>query len=126
MASSSRTAGMTASLAVLETLNIARKMSDDMDRNAFKPHKILPTVAGIVEYKTCELEGFVPSSFEIATGLYEIGAFFDKMTGSGSATMDHIVKHNSDGQPVAKTATDVHAHAVVIMKAMKDATFSGK
>ena len=39
--------------------------------------------------------------------------------------MDHVVKHNSDGPPVAKTATDVHAHAVVIMKAKKDTTFSG-
>ena len=92
MASSSRTAGMTASLAVLETLNMASQMSNDMDRNAFKPRKILPTVAGNFEYKTCELEGFVPSSTELATGLCETGAFFDKMTGSGSANMDHMVK----------------------------------
>ena len=68
MASSSRTAGMTASLAVLETLNMASKMSDDMDRNAFKPRKILPTVAGIFEYKTCELEGFVPHQLSLQPG----------------------------------------------------------
>jgi hypothetical protein len=111
-------------LDVLETLNMASQMSNDMDRNAFKPRKILPTVAGTVEYRTCELEGWVPTSTELATGLYEIGSFFDKLT-SGSANLDHIVRSNSDGQPVAKTATDVHAHAIVIMKAMKDTTFSG-
>ena len=125
MAFTPRTAGMTASLAVLETLNMASKMSDDADRNAYKPRKILPTVAGTVEYRSCELEGWFPTSTEIATGLYEVGAYYDKLTTSGSSNMDHIVMRNSDGLPVARTATDVHAHAIIIMKAMKDTTFSG-
>ena len=121
MASSSRTA----SLAVLETLNIARKIQDEMDRNAYKPRKMLTPAAGIVEYKTCGPEGFIPSPSELASGLYEIGAFADTLTSSGSAFMDYLVKHNDDGHPVAKTATDVHAQACIIMKAMKDTKFSG-
>ena len=121
MASSSRTA----SLAVLETLNIARKSLDEMDRNAYKPRKMLTPAAGIVEYKTCGLEGFVPSSNQLASGLFDIGAYVDKLTGSGSSIMDFLVNHNVDGHPVAKTVTDVYAQAGIIMKAMKDTNFSG-
>jgi hypothetical protein len=121
MASSSRTA----SLAVLETLNIARKSLDEMDRNAYKPRKILTPAAGIVEYNICGLEGFVPSSNQLASGLFEIGAYVDKLTGSGSSIMGFLVKHNDDGYHVAKTATDVYAQAGIIMKAMKDTNFSG-
>jgi len=39
--------------------------------------------------------------------------------------MDFLVKHNDDGHPVAKTATDVYAQAGIIIKAMKDTHFSG-
>jgi hypothetical protein len=52
----------TASLAILETLNIAQKSIDEMDRNVYKPRKMLTPAAGIDEYKTCGLEGFVPSA----------------------------------------------------------------
>ena len=121
MASSSRTA----SLAVLETLNIDRKRQDEMDRNAYKPRKMLTPAAGIVEYTTCGLEGFVPSSNQLASGLFEIGAYVDKLTGSDSSIMDFLVKYNDDGNLVAKTATDVHAQAGIIMKATKDTHFSG-
>jgi hypothetical protein len=38
--------------------------------------------------------------------------------------MDFLVKHNVDGQPVAKTATDVFAQAGIIIKAMKDTNLS--
>ena len=102
-------------MAVLETLNIARKILDKMDRNAYKPRKMLTHAAGIVEYKTCGLEGFVPSSNQLASGLFEIGAYVDKLTGSGSSIMDFLVKHNDDGHPVAKTATDIYAQAGIIM-----------
>jgi hypothetical protein len=91
----------TASLAVLQTLNIAKKSLDEMDRSAYKPRKLLTPAAGIVEYKTCGLEGFVPSSNQLASGLCEIGAYVNKLTGSGCSIMDFLVKHIVDGHPVA-------------------------
>jgi hypothetical protein len=38
--------------------------------------------------------------------------------------MDYLVKYNVDGRPVAKTATDTFAQGGIVMKAMKDTTFS--
>jgi len=109
----------------METLNTAEKSLDEMDRNAYTPHKMLTPAAGIVEYKTCGLEGFVPSATQLASVLFEIGVHVNKLTGSGSSIMDFLVKYNLDEYPVAKTARDVFAQAGVVMKAMKDTTFSG-
>ena len=109
----------------MKTLIAVKKSIDEMDRNAFKPRKMLTPVPGTVEYRTCGLQGFVPTATQIASGLCEMGAYVNAMTGSGSSIMDHLVKHNTNGEPVAKTATDVFAQAGIVMKSMKDTNFSG-
>jgi len=112
----------------MKTLIATKKSIDEMDRNAYKPRKMLTPVPGTAEYRSCGLEGIVPTATHIASGLCEIGAYVNKMTGSGSSIMYHLVnlvKHNDNGEPVAKTATDVFAQAGIVMKSMKDTTFSG-
>jgi hypothetical protein len=85
----------------------------------------LPHALGTIEYKSRGLEGFVPTTTQIASGLCEIRAYVNKLTGSGSSITDHLVKYNVDGHLVAKTATDVFAQAGIVMKAMKNTTFTG-
>ena len=58
----------------------------------------------------------------MACGLREIGAYVNKLTGSGSSIMDYLVNYNVDGHPVAKTVTDVFSPAGIVMKAMKHTT----
>jgi len=83
-------------------METAKKSLDEINRNAYKLRKMLTPVAGIVEYKTCGLEGFVPTATQLANGLCEIGAYVNKLTGSGSSIMDFHVKYSVDGRPVAK------------------------
>ena len=66
----------------MKTLIATKKSIDEMDRNAYKFRKMLTPVPGTVEYRTCGLEGFVPTATQIASGLCEIGAYVNKMTGS--------------------------------------------
>ena len=96
-----------------------------MIRKMYTPRKMLTPDTGTVEYKTCGLEGLVPTATQIASGLCEIGAYVNKLTGSCSSIMDYLVKYNVDGHPVATTATDAFAQAGIVIKAMKDTTFSG-
>ena len=108
MASSSGTA----SLAIMKTLIATKKSIDEMDRNAYKPRKMKTPATGTVEYKSCGLEGFVPTATHIASGLCEIGPYVGKLTDSGSSIMDHLVKHNDEGHPVAKTPR-TYSHGLV-------------
>ena len=62
----------------MKTPIATKKSIDEMDRNAYKPRKILTPVTGTVEYRSCGLEGFDPTATHIASGLCEIEAYVNK------------------------------------------------
>ena len=118
--------GDIASPANLKTLDGTPVLTGSSKQTTYVPRYVVPNTALGESYKTCEVEGILPTEHQLKQGVLKHGSYPDLVNNAGPKIMSHISSTgDTSGEQVPKAPTGVFVQSLEAGKALKGLTFSG-